>query len=166
MSVFAVLHNGNFEHLTCGCTVNVTAVFKDLLPPFLTGKPGNDSRFDSGEVGYDKLPAVLRNEGGTHKFGQHIRHGVIFAGNGKVAVVAYHISCVCKIFHMVLGQVLKLHETSGISPGSVGSVKLKHSANPVIGTHGIFHGGVFTNRRLGKLLTNQKHFTKFLRAVL
>ena len=67
---------------------------------------------------------------------------------------------------MVLRQVLELHQSSGKSASSVGSVKLKHSSCSVIHAHGIFHSRIFLHTAFSKLLTKRQDFYQVFRCIL
>ena len=67
-----MLFHRHMEHLACAGAVDIAALGEHLLPPLLPGEPGDDSGLDSGEVGHDKLPAVLRHKGGTDELGQGV----------------------------------------------------------------------------------------------
>ena len=64
---------------------------------------------------------------------------------------------------MVLGQVLHLNEPACPSPGTVGTVKLKHPSGSAVRTHSVLHRLILFNRGLGKLLTENKGIGEFRR---
>ena len=64
---------------------------------------------------------------------------------------------------MVLGQVLHLNEPACPSPGTVGTVKLKHPSGSAVRTHSVLHCLVFLDRGFGKLLTENKGISEFRR---
>ena len=55
MSVFTVLHNGDFEHLAGGVAVDVTTVSENVQDPLLMGEPRGYTSLDGTEVGYHEL---------------------------------------------------------------------------------------------------------------
>ena len=52
---------------------NILAIGEDLHSPFLTCKPGKDSRFNCREVCYDKFLAILGNERCADQLRKRIR---------------------------------------------------------------------------------------------
>ena len=90
MAVFSMFYHVAVEHTGCGSTVNVPALGEHLLPPLLSGEPGNDPGLDCGEVGHDELPTVLRHKGGADELGQGVRHILIeHLHGGEVAGAHY-----------------------------------------------------------------------------
>lgn len=69
MPVDPVLLHGHLEHLTGAGAVDVSTFLEDLLPPRLPSVPGDDASLDGGEVGHQKLSAVLGNERGADQLG-------------------------------------------------------------------------------------------------
>ena len=74
MAIDAVLLNRNLEHLAGRGAVDIAALGKDLLTPLFTGKPCDDTGFDSRKVCHQKLSAFSGNKGSTDELGKSIRH--------------------------------------------------------------------------------------------
>ena len=62
MSVFTVLHDGDFEHLAGSVAVDVAAVSEHVQYPLLMGEPCADAGLDGTEVGYHELFTRLCNQ--------------------------------------------------------------------------------------------------------
>ena len=62
MSVDAVLFHRNTKHLGSESTVDVFSIGKNLLPPFLSGKPRNYTGFNSRKVRHNQLSVTLGDE--------------------------------------------------------------------------------------------------------
>ena len=153
MTVDAMLFYRNTKHLRCRTAVNVLAIGEYLHSPFLTCKPGKDSRFDCREVCYDKFPAILGNKCCTDQLRQRIRDIVIQKFQGIVVSASDKCPGIGKVRHMILRKILHLDDASGKSSGSVGTVILEHSSCPGILANRCLHSGVFLHTALGKLLT-------------
>ena len=141
-----MLFHRHLEHLTCGCTVDIAAVLKDLCPPVLSGKPGDHPCLNSREVCYIKLLPISRDKGSTDQLRERIRDILVKHVQGIEITVSYKHPCIGKIIHVVLGKVLQLYKPSGKPACPVGSVELEHSSAPVIHTGGILHCLIFFHR--------------------
>ena len=131
--------NGDLEHLAGRRTVNVAALFKDLLAPKLSGKPREYARFNRGKISYQEFAADLRNKSGAYQLRQRVRHifveklhAVKVAGTNKRARL-------CQICEVVLRQVLHLNDASCPATGTIGSVELKHTSRATVSTDCFFH---------------------------
>ena len=141
-----MLLNRHLEHLTCGCTVDIAAVLKDLCPPVLSGKPGDNSCLDSRKVCYIELLPISRDKGGTNQLRERVRNIFVKHVQGIEITVSYKRPCIGEILHVILRQILQLHEPSGKAAGTVGTVELEHPSAPVIPAGGILHGLILFHR--------------------
>ena len=161
-----MLFNRNTKHLRCRTAINVLAIGEYLHSPFLTCKPGKNSRFDCREVCYDKFPAILGNECCTDQLRQCIRDIVIQKFQGIVVPTSHKFPSIGKVRHMILWKILQLDDASGKSSGSVCTVILEHSSRPAILANRCLHSGVFFHTALCKLLTEGKNIRQMLRCSL
>ena len=152
MAVNAVFDHGDMEHLAGRSAVDVTALGEHLLPPLLSGDPGDDPRFDGRKVRHEEAASRLGDKGGANQFGKHQRDGIVEQLHGVKAPVPHQCPGLFQIGQMVLRKVLHLDEPPGKSAGSVGSVKLDQPTGAVIRTDHRLHGGVFLDAAFGQLL--------------
>ena len=74
MAINAVFDDRHFEHLAGAGAVNVSALFKHLLPPGFPGVPGDHPGFDSGEVRDQKPSTLFRDERGPDQLAERVWH--------------------------------------------------------------------------------------------
>ena len=166
MSVDAVLFDRNTEHLGSRSTVDVLALCKNLLPPFFSGKPCNNTSFDGGEVSNDEFAVTLGNECGADQLGQGIRHIFVEHFHSLEVTAANKPTGFCQILQVVLGQILHLNDAACPSACAVSTVKLEHTSGTAIGANRSLHYLVLLYRRLGKLLTESQNLLQFRRCRL
>ena len=106
VAIDPVLFHGNLEHLAGAGAVDVAALLENLLPPRLPGVPGDDAGLDGGEVGHQKLSAVLGNERGADQLGECVRHVLIQELHSVEVTGADKSAGLGEIRKMVLGQIL------------------------------------------------------------
>ena len=147
-----MLDHGDVEHLAGGSAVDIPALGEHLLPPLLSGNPGDDPRFDSRKVRHKEAASRFGDEGGADQLGEHQRDGVVEQLHGVKAPVPHQRPGLLQVRQMVLREVLHLNEPPGKSAGSIGSVKLDQAAGAVIRADHRLHGGVFLDAALGQLL--------------
>ena len=143
MSVHAVFHNRDPEHLARGSAVYIASVDEDPGTPGLPCVPGNDPGFDSGKVGHKEFIPFTGNEGGPDQLGKHIRDIVIEHVQGIEFTRADKLPCLRKILHMVLREVLQLHDAPGEPSGPVCAIELEHPPAPSVRAGSVQHGLVF-----------------------
>ncbi len=136
---------------------------KDLLPPCLSGKPRNDTGFNSRKVSNDKFAVTLRHKRCADQLGQRIRHIFVEHFHTLKVAAANKSTGFGKVDEMVLRQVLHLNDASCPSTCAVGTVKLEHTSGTAIGTNRSLHCLVLLYRGLGKLLTESQNLLQFQR---
>ena len=139
------------EHLTCRCTVDVSAIPEYFSAPALSGEMGQDPRLDCAEIRYDELFSVFRYERGPDQFGQHSGHRRVEKVQCFIVSDLHQFPGLVQILHVVLRQVLQLDEPACPSAAPVGAVELKHAPAATILTDSILHGLVFLHAAFGGL---------------
>ena len=150
--VLPMLFHPAVEHTGSSLTVNVSAFFKNLQYPFLSGQPSQHSRFDGGKICHNEFPAILRHKCRADKLGEGIRD--IFIEHGKCFIItAPHQSPrLCQIWHGILIQILQLDQPPGEPAGAVRPIKNEHPMRTAVCADCVLHRRVFLHAALGELL--------------
>ena len=112
MPVDSMLFNRDVEHLACRCTVDVFSFFEYFCAPCFTGEVGENSGFNGRVVADDEFIAGTGNEGGADQLGQGIRDVIIEQIHHVIAAGPHQLTGFCKIFHVVLREVLQLDQSA------------------------------------------------------
>ena len=146
MSVNAVLHNRNAEHLRGRCTVNILTICKSVHLPLFIRKPGNDTSLNCWKVSHDKLHSRSWNKCSTDQLGECIRHIVINHLNVIERTCLDKLSCFRQVFQMILRKILQLNIASCPATCSWCAIKAEHSSCTMIPAGCLLHCRVFLDR--------------------
>ena len=152
VTVDAMLHDRNAEHLRCRRAVDILPIGKSIHTPLLPGKPCDNSRLDCAEISYDKLISLAGNKRRAYQLRQCIRNIIIEKLHCIIVAAFEQFPCLRQIFNMVLGQVLKLYIPPCETTAAACTVKLKCASRPVIRTSDSLHCRILLNRAFRKLL--------------
>ena len=102
MSIDAVFLHRDLEHLRCRGAVDISAFGEDILTPFFTGKPCNDTGLNSRKVSHQKLCTFSGNKSSTNELGKGIWHVFIEKFHSFKVARAYQRASLCKVWKMIL----------------------------------------------------------------
>ena len=157
VAVDAVFLHGHLEHLRCAGAIDVSTLGEHLLPPYLPGKPRDDTGLNRTEVGYQKVSTISGNECGADKLGERVRHILIQQLHSIKVAGAHQSTGLRQVRKVVLGQVLQLNVSAREAPGSVCPIEHEHPTGATVAADGFLHCLVFPDGGLGQLLPEREH---------
>ena len=146
------------EHAGGGFAVEVFALAEGVQGGGFSCEPGDDARFDCGEVSDDESVAEAGDEGGPDELAECVGHGFVEQLHRVQVACSDERSCLVEVRWIVSWEVLDLDEASGEAPGASCSVELDESACPAIGSCDVLHRLVFLHARFRQITTESEDF--------
>lgn len=128
-----------------GGLVDFAVRIEDVHAPLFICEPSEHARLDCREVSHNEPAARLRNKGRTNELGQR-----------SCRIIEEHLESLKITFtdqaprgvklairHLVLRQVLHLHQTPGPASGARGTAKLSQASNTSVRANRAEHRVVF-----------------------
>ena len=133
------------KHLLGRGLIDFAVRVEDVHAPLFICKPGEHTRLDRGEVSHDEPAARLRDKGCTNELGQrscrvieeHLESLKITLSNQAPRGVKLAVR------HLVLRQVLHLHQTPGPASGARGTAELSQASDATVRANRAEHRVVF-----------------------
>ena len=133
------------KHLLGRGLIDFAVRVEDVHAPLFIREPGEHASLDCREVSHNEPAARLRNKGRTNELGQrscriieeHLESLKIAFTNQAPRGIKLAVG------HLVLRQVLHLHQTPGPASGARGTAKLSQTPNTSVRANRAEHRVVF-----------------------
>ena len=156
VSLFDLLQR-NSKHLGSRGLVDLPVAPEDIQHPLFTSEPGNHPGLDGREVSVDEHHSGSGHEDRADQRRQRGGDTAVDRLQSIQLPVLDQLAGKRRRRNGIMGEVLYLHQPSGLPPSTIGAIELHKPADPTVKTDSDLQGVVFLGAGLSQLLADLQH---------